>query len=83
MIQNYALAFWDEKNFPQPDKFLPERWLRQKNPHDALLRSLHPFAYTPFGFGARSCVGKRLANLEVEVGLSKVSSTFLHNISGC
>lgn len=35
-------------------------------------KNTHPFVFQPFGFGPRSCIGKRLANLELEVALSKV-----------
>jgi len=41
------------ENFPEPDKFKPERWSRGSgNPPN-------PFASLPFGFGRRMCVGKR------------------------
>ena len=35
--------------FPNPDKFDPARWVRDKP---------NPFAVLPFGFGPRSCYGK-------------------------
>ncbi len=39
------------ENFPDPDKFKPERWSRDNKEHP------NPFASLPFGFGARMCVG--------------------------
>jgi cytochrome P450 family 12 len=64
------------KQFYQPDDYIPERWLRvekeeaAKCPH---ARSTHdPFTYIPFGFGARMCIGKRLAELEVESLISRI-----------
>lgn len=58
----------DEKNYPQATKFLPERWLRE-NANNAELRNSEtsPFVYTPFGFGPRMCIGKRFAELEIQI----------------
>ena len=46
----------DPKQYPQPEKFIPERWLRENTeascPH---AKTAHPFSYLPFGFGARMC----------------------------
>ncbi|GFQ86911.1 probable cytochrome P450 301a1, mitochondrial [Trichonephila clavata] len=54
----YEEIFLSEKNFKNAEKFVPERWLnRQEKPN--------PFAFVPFGFGPRSCIGKRLALLEI------------------
>ncbi len=41
----------NEDYFDEPDKFIPERW--NKNKED----SIHPFASLPFGFGQRGCYG--------------------------
>lgn len=53
-------AFW-----PQPDDFLPERWL--VGPNDAL----HPVAgmYRPFEHGPRNCIGQELAIIEMKIVL--------------
>jgi cytochrome P450 family 12 len=65
--------FHDGKNFEQPADFIPERWLKDQHedacPH---LRKTHPFSYLPFGFGARFCVGKRIAEMELEVFMSRL-----------
>ncbi|NXP16175.1 CP27B protein, partial [Thinocorus orbignyianus] len=55
----------DGRLFPAPDSFLPERWLSPAVPR-------HPFASLPFGVGKRSCVGRRLAELEVHLALAQV-----------
>ncbi|NWH76302.1 CP27B protein, partial [Piaya cayana] len=55
----------DGRIFPAPDSFRPERWLRA----DA---ARHPFASLPFGIGKRSCVGRRLAELEIHTALAQV-----------
>ncbi|CRK88991.1 CLUMA_CG002512, isoform A [Clunio marinus] len=64
----------DEKNFGSPKDFIPERWLKHQD-ENACPRSLkqsHPFVYLPFGFGPRVCAGKRIAEMEIEVFLSRV-----------
>ncbi|NXW59207.1 CP27B protein, partial [Eurystomus gularis] len=61
---HYA-ASRDGRVFPAPDAFRPERWLCRGGTH-------HPFASLPFGVGKRSCVGRRLAELEVHQALAQV-----------
>ncbi|XP_052737992.1 cytochrome P450 CYP12A2 [Bicyclus anynana] len=64
-----------EKHFPEPEKYIPERWLTEKD--DPLFhRNAHPFAFTPFGFGTRMCIGRRIAELEMEIFLAKVVENF-------
>lgn len=42
------------KNYPEPEKFLPERWLRDHEDAKCLRsKENNPFAYLPFGFGVR------------------------------
>ncbi|KAE8745657.1 Cytochrome P450 CYP301 [Frankliniella occidentalis] len=54
------------------DEFLPERWIKG---HDASL-DVHPFASLPYGYGARMCLGRRFADLEMHVLLAKLVRKF-------
>lgn len=61
-------AFWipihaihnDPKNFPNPDKFDPERF------SDANSGSIGSAVYLPFGSGPRNCIGSRFALMEMK-----------------
>lgn len=64
----------EERYFPRAREFLPERWL----PDGEHLKASHPFAHMPFGFGPRTCVGRRFAQLEMETFLSKVCNRQKH-----
>lgn len=68
------VLFQDNSYYPQADKFLPERWLR--NPETGKKTPVHAFTYLPFGFGPRMCIGKRLVDLEVETSVAKVIRNF-------
>ncbi|XP_052737991.1 cytochrome P450 CYP12A2-like [Bicyclus anynana] len=64
-----------EKHFPEPEKYIPERWITDKE--DPLFHgNAHPFAWNPFGFGVRMCIGRRIAELEMETFLAKVIENF-------
>lgn len=51
--------------------FRPERWLKASQ--GGCPGNLHPFASLPYGYGARMCLGRRFADLEMQVLLTKVS----------
>ncbi|CAG9837182.1 unnamed protein product [Diabrotica balteata] len=70
----YATTLID-KYFKEPTRYMPERWLRSvSNEYSA--KNAHPFAYMPFGHGARSCIGRRFATLEVEVAVANMIRNF-------
>ncbi len=63
--------FWrapqrDEKYWPEPLKFKPERWLEKQS----LERP--KYAYVPFGGGTRNCIGMGFAKLQVVFALAVI-----------
>ncbi|XP_017077795.1 probable cytochrome P450 49a1 [Drosophila eugracilis] len=66
----------DPAYFPEPKRFLPERWLKQSAPDAAgcphASQKIHPFVSLPFGFGRRMCVGRRFAEIELHTLLAKI-----------
>ncbi|XP_032871502.1 25-hydroxyvitamin D-1 alpha hydroxylase, mitochondrial isoform X3 [Amblyraja radiata] len=59
----------DKEVFPNPDSFQPMRWLHKDE-------NFHPYASIPFGFGKRSCIGRRIAELEVYLALARILTHF-------
>ena len=66
------LTMMEEDHFEEPHKFKPKRWLRGCPEH----HTAHPFAAIPFGFGPRMCIGRRFAELEVQVIVVKLLQRF-------
>ncbi|XP_022351174.1 sterol 26-hydroxylase, mitochondrial isoform X1 [Enhydra lutris kenyoni] len=60
----------DPDIFPEPESFQPYRWLRKNQP--AALGVQHPFGSVPFGYGVRACLGRRIAELEMQLLLSRL-----------
>ena len=73
-----AFSSLDPLNFSQPDKFRPERWLRNhQERHQA-----GSFANLPFGHGRRSCIGQRFAKLELFMLMTKLVQTYRLEYAG-
>ncbi|XP_055381432.1 uncharacterized protein LOC129612015 [Condylostylus longicornis] len=51
---------YDPENFPNPDKFDPERF------SDENKLNIKPNTYLPFGIGPRNCIGNRFALMEIK-----------------
>nr|XP_018916684.1 PREDICTED: probable cytochrome P450 301a1, mitochondrial [Bemisia tabaci] len=58
----------------QPDKFYPERWMKQLDGGQE--NYIHPFASLPYGHGPRMCLGRRFADLEMQVLLAKLIRSY-------
>ncbi|KXJ81215.1 hypothetical protein RP20_CCG021013 [Aedes albopictus] len=61
---------------PRAKEFLPERWLKPPEPGCPHAKDAHPFVYLPFGNGPRTCVGRRLAMLEMEILIARITRLF-------
>lgn len=69
-----------EEFFPRSRDFVPERWLKDVQQAEAVgcphAKFSHPFAYMPFGFGNRACIGKRFAELETAILIMRLVREF-------
>lgn len=67
LLENILLAAThNEKEFPEPFKFKPERWENDKkrSEHENMVSYI-------FGAGLRACIGKNLAQLEKRIIIIK------------
>ncbi|XP_003464083.1 sterol 26-hydroxylase, mitochondrial isoform X1 [Cavia porcellus] len=60
----------DPTTFPDPESFRPHRWLRKNKAGVPGVQ--HPFGSVPFGYGVRSCLGRRIAELEMQLLLVRL-----------
>jgi cytochrome P450 len=56
--------------FPNPNKFIPERWLSENQSEEAL--KLAKRAFVPFSLGSRGCLGKNIAYMELTTALAQI-----------
>uniref|UniRef100_A0A8C6P7I8 Cytochrome P450, family 24, subfamily A, polypeptide 1 n=1 Tax=Nothobranchius furzeri TaxID=105023 RepID=A0A8C6P7I8_NOTFU len=61
MINSHALGS-NEEYFDDGKQFKPERWLRGSC-------TINPFSHVPFGIGKRMCIGRRLAELQLQLAM--------------
>ncbi|CAL4079553.1 unnamed protein product [Meganyctiphanes norvegica] len=70
----------DSRFFSDAENFIPERWLRHQSsaaltcPKQSTGKH-HSHAFLPFGIGARSCIGRRLAETQLQVFLAQLLAT--------
>jgi cytochrome P450 len=76
IAQGSEIVLWvyfcqrDQRWFPAPDTFLPDRFLPDSG------GILHPHAYLPFGAGSRACIGRHFALAEEQLILASVAQTY-------
>ncbi|XP_007519906.1 sterol 26-hydroxylase, mitochondrial [Erinaceus europaeus] len=61
----------DPSTYPDPESFQPQRWLRKGQAKDSA-KTHHPFGSVPFGYGVRACMGRRIAELEMHLLLTRL-----------
>lgn len=62
----------DEKVFPNPERFAPERWLEA----DQTTVKMYEPQLIPFGHGGRICLGKALATMEIKLLISRLYAKY-------
>ncbi|XP_023932852.1 cytochrome P450 10 [Lingula anatina] len=65
--------------FSNPHTYSPERWMKEDNVQP------HPFLMLPFGHGPRMCIGKRFAEQQMYIAISKLVQKFhdtTHGLGG-
>lgn len=65
----------DEKYFPDPLKFDPERFAPNN------IDNIVDYSFIPFGSGSRNCIGERLAFLQMKIGIVKILKDFRMEIT--
>ena len=73
----FCVVHLDDSLWPDPEAFIPERHLGAEGEERP-----NPWGLTPFGGGARRCLGASLAQLELEVVLAKVLERAVPNPAG-
>jgi cytochrome P450 len=70
VLMSQWVSHRDPKYFPEPERFMPERWL------DGLATRLPKFAYYPFGGGQRLCIGVHFALMEAAIVLATIGQKY-------
>ncbi|KAK2164067.1 hypothetical protein LSH36_69g04003 [Paralvinella palmiformis] len=71
-VMNHFAASRNPEVFEDPEEFRPERWIRDERNR----MHHHPFAVMPFGYGKRTCLGKRFARMELHMAVAKIIHKF-------
>ena len=66
-LHSQYLVHHDARWFPEPEKFIPERWTPE-------LKEARPkFSYFPFGGGTRTCIGEAFAWMEASLVIATLA----------
>ena len=63
-------AHFNDKFFPEPNKFMPDRFLKEN------ADNIIPYTWRPFGAGNRVCIGQRFAIMEIKIFVAKLLRKF-------
>ena len=72
MNMGTAYIIQSDRFFRNAREFDPSRWDREESGEDVV----DPYAFLPFGFGARMCIGRRTAEQEIYLTTVKVFQIF-------
>ncbi|KAJ8019802.1 Cytochrome P450 3A11 [Holothuria leucospilota] len=69
LVPIYAIHH-DPEIWEEPEEFRPERFFKENR------ANIHPVSWLPFGDGPRSCIGLRLALMEIKFALVRMLQEF-------
>ncbi|KAF9934226.1 hypothetical protein FBU30_002919 [Linnemannia zychae] len=68
VLAQIARLHHDAMYFPEPNKFIPERWIQEESPFPPV----QDYTFYPFSAGTRNCVGKNFAMMEMRLILATI-----------
>jgi cytochrome P450 len=80
VLINYYAITRNPELYPDPDAFLPERFLKSRPGCPYGVKD--PYAAIPFGHGPRKCTGKAFAELNIKLGLLELLQRFRVSYDG-
>jgi len=72
VILNLYSIHHNEDDWENPNEFKPERWLNV----DGSLKPEKEFSFVPFSTGTRSCIGEKMARMELFLIVTRVLAKF-------